>query len=69
MPTCACGCGEKDAGRKFKTGHDQRLRSHLEQEVGGLLNLKELVNSSYSYSNGEIPLEKFRAKLAEIFRG
>jgi hypothetical protein len=62
-----CDCGEDTAGGNFKPGHDQRLRSQLEQKVGGLLNLKELVNSSFSYSNGDIPLDDFRAKLEEMF--
>lgn len=41
---CACDCGEKvKPGSTFKVGHDSKLRAKLEKKVGGLLNLKALV--------------------------
>ncbi len=41
---CLCGCGEPVSRKqKFRPGHDQRLRVALEQEIGGLEAMKELV--------------------------
>lgn len=40
---CGCGCGAETRGGDFLPGHDQRLRAMLEEKVGGLLNLKEIV--------------------------
>lgn len=37
----------------FAPGHDQRLRSKIEQMVGGLLALKDLVQSCENYAKGE----------------
>lgn len=41
---CLCGCGYK-AGRwrNYKPGHDQTLRTALEAKVGGLYNLRVIV--------------------------
>jgi len=46
MPECQCGCGEQTAAGQFLPGHDQRLRSQLEQRVGGLLALRALVDQA-----------------------
>ena len=43
--TCECGCGEPTKGGNFLPGHDQRLRISLEKRAGGLLALRELVDS------------------------
>lgn len=67
MPRCKCDCGKDTVHGNFMPGHDQRLRTKLEQKVGGLLNLKKLVDYSSSYSNNEIPMEDFKAKLNGIF--
>ena len=41
---CLCGCGEAvKPDRKYLPGHDQKLRLHIEESVGGLEALKELV--------------------------
>jgi len=40
---CNCGCGETTAGGQFLPGHDQKLRIAIERKVGGLLELKALV--------------------------
>ncbi|RLB60692.1 MAG: hypothetical protein DRH08_15010 [Deltaproteobacteria bacterium] len=40
---CNCGCGESTAGGSFLPGHDQKLRIAIERKVGGLLELKALV--------------------------
>lgn len=43
---CACGCGEATApGQEFVAGHAQMLRLELEQKAGGLLALRDLVES------------------------
>lgn len=43
--TCECGCGELTKGGNFLPGHDQRLRISLEKRAGGLLALRDLVDS------------------------
>ena len=46
METCLCGCGETvSPGRKFVPGHDQKLRADLENAVGGLGAMKDLVEA------------------------
>ena len=41
---CLCGCGQAvTSNSKFLPGHDQKLRAALEDAVGGLEALKELV--------------------------
>lgn len=40
---CACGCGELTAGGNFKPGHDSKTLSAILERVGGVLNLKDLV--------------------------
>ena len=39
---CACGCGgiSKD---KWLPGHDQKLRAAIENEVGGLIELRRII--------------------------
>ncbi len=39
---CACGCGGFCKG-KWIPGHDQRLRAAIENEVGGLVELRRIV--------------------------
>ena len=43
---CGCGCGSETRGGDFLPGHDQRLRAILEEKVGGLLNLKRIVEKA-----------------------
>jgi len=45
MAECNCGCGGQTAGGKFLPGHDQKLRAEIERQMGGLIKLKELVES------------------------
>ena len=41
---CLCGCGEVvKPDRKFRRGHDKKLRLKIEESVGGLESLKALV--------------------------
>ena len=39
---CACGCGGA-CRDKWLPGHDQRLRAAIENEVGGLVELRRIV--------------------------
>ena len=43
MTTCICGCGEETKGGKFRPGHDQKLRSAIEDAAGGLEELRVIV--------------------------
>jgi hypothetical protein len=59
MASCECGCGGSVNQGLFLPGHDQRLRTALECEVGGLLPLRTLVRAARAYSNGEINGQAF----------
>ena len=39
---CACGCGGICKGQ-WLPGHDQRLRAAIEHEVGGLVELRRII--------------------------
>jgi hypothetical protein len=54
MRICACGCGGETKGGNFLPGHDQKLRKNLEDSVGGLLNLKYLVEISHQFANQQM---------------
>jgi len=43
MAMCICGCGEETKGGRFRPGHDQKLRSAIEDAAGGLEQLRVLV--------------------------
>jgi hypothetical protein len=43
MAKCICGCGEETKGGKFRPGHDQRLRTAIEEAAGGLESLRVIV--------------------------
>ncbi len=46
MKPCLCGCSEAvTPGRKFRPGHDRKLRSAIERAAGGLEALRELVEA------------------------
>lgn len=67
MPKCECGCG-KDANRgQFIPGHDQRLRTSLEGEVGGLLPLRALVKAAHSYFDGSTSDQTFTQTVRAVF--
>ena len=59
MPECACGlCGEQTKrGRKYLQGHDQTLRKHLEEKVGGLQLLSSLVKVTEMYAQEQMSLD------------
>ena len=54
---CECGCGGQTRGGAFLPGHDQRLRAGLEAKVGGIMNLRDLVDISESYTKRKCSLE------------
>lgn len=68
MADCACGCGERTAGGTYRPGHDQKLRRDLEERVGGLLRLEQLVDSAEAYFSGQLTLEGLGAKVHVLFR-
>ena len=43
---CGCGCKGMTKGGDYLPGHDQKLRAAIEERVGGLQNLKSLVEKS-----------------------
>lgn len=65
--TCECGCGETPVRGSFLPGHDQRLRSSLEERVGGLLPLRTLVDSAERLAHAEITPEEHIANVHAIF--
>jgi hypothetical protein len=67
MAHCECGCHEEAGTSQFLTGHDQKLRISLEQEVGGILSLRTLVEAAHSYSDGGNTEEKFTQTVRAIF--
>ena len=54
MPLCECGCEGTTLGGSFLPGHDQRLRALLEEQVGGLLGLRAIVQAAHQYQLGQI---------------
>ena len=69
MAKCECGCGG-DLGRgQFLSGHDQRLRTFLETEVGGLLPMRTLIRAAQSYFDGSITDQAFTQTVRGIFSG
>lgn len=57
MSACKCGCGGESEATNFIPGHDQKLRIKLEERVGGILNLKELVDYAEEYAKGNLSQE------------
>jgi hypothetical protein len=55
MPLCTCGCGEQTKGGKWLPGHDQKLRSAIENAVGGLESLRALAEKQLGH---EIKVKK-----------
>jgi hypothetical protein len=54
MSSCRCGCGRDATAGDFIPGHDQRLRARLEQEIGGLLVLEQLVDAATRYASADL---------------
>lgn len=67
MP-CECGCGKDTQGGAFLPGHDQTLRINLESRVGGLLALRDLVESMENYIQEKSDSEAMTRKSAAHLR-
>lgn len=63
---CACGCGGIPSGGNFLPGHDQRLRANLERRVGGLINLRMLVEAAEYFVEGEVGSQQFNGMVREL---
>jgi len=61
MPLCACGCGQPTKGGTFLPGHDAKLRAAIEESVGGLLPLNQLVEAGRRFAAGELPAAQRRS--------
>jgi hypothetical protein len=67
MDDCKCGCGGQASNGNFLPGHDQKLRTKLEKEVGGVLGLEALVNAAKAYSYSETSVEEFKDAVRRLF--
>lgn len=67
MGICKCGCGKETNLGDFLPGHDQKLRASLENEVGGIFALQELIQEAKKYSYGETTSEVFLALVRRVF--
>ena len=67
MGNCKCGCGNPVSRTNFLPGHDQKLRTRLVDEVGGLFALQELVQSAKKYSRGEKDPQELLDLIRRIF--
>ncbi len=43
---CACGCGDMTRGGDFLQGHDRKLEGAIIEKVGGVIELRELVEKT-----------------------
>ncbi|MEX0709408.1 MAG: hypothetical protein WD078_15740 [Woeseia sp.] len=43
---CACGCGEITKGGNFIPGHDSKLQSAIVEKVGGIIELRRIVEKA-----------------------
>jgi hypothetical protein len=69
MPECACGiCGEQTKRGKYLQGHDQKLRKHLEEKVGGLQLLSSLVKVTETYAQDRMSLESLGRLVRLIYQ-
>jgi len=68
MSACACGCGERTVKGTFRPGHDQKLRSELEERVGGLLRLAKLVSAAEAYSLQQIDLHALGSEVQTLLQ-
>ena len=67
MTECECGCGEDTAGGPFRPGHDQKLRAQLESRVGGIFQMRSLVEAMENFRSRKSTPESFAATVREIF--
>jgi hypothetical protein len=43
---CACGCGDMTRGGEFCPGHDAKLQSAIIEKVGGVVELRRVVEKA-----------------------
>lgn len=68
MNYCKCGCGkEASKGRNFLPGHDSKLRKKIEDKIGGIFGLEDLVNAAELFHRGKIREAEFNARVKELF--
>jgi len=67
MGDCKCGCGNEAKIGDFIPGHDQKLRVSLENEVGGIFALQDLIQAARKYSYGETGAEDFLNLVRRVF--
>lgn len=65
---CACGCGNAPVKGHFLPGHDQRLRAELERRVGGLINLRMLVEAAEHFVGGDVGSSQFNGMVKDLFQ-
>ncbi len=65
---CACNCGGTTAGGDFLPGHDQSLRADLERRVGGIINLRMLVEAAEHFVEGSVGSYQFNGMVKELLR-
>ena len=68
MSSCSCGCGEQTAGGVFRPGHDQKLRTDLEQRAGGLLSLSKLIETAEQFAEGRTSLASLGQAAQQTFK-
>ena len=68
MAECGCGCGKETRGGDFLPGHDQRLRTALEQRVGGLLSMERVVVACEAAVEGRLKADVLVSQLRVILR-
>jgi hypothetical protein len=66
MPECACGCGQQTKGGTFLPGHDAKLRARIEESVGGLLQLNELVGAAQRFASGQLSAVDYHGITLEV---
>ena len=54
---CSCGCGEMTRGGQFIPGHDAKLLSAIVSNVGGIVNLRDIVEES-NYIKNKIAVDR-----------
>ena len=64
---CECGCGAAVQGRDFVPGHDQKLRIQLEQRVGGLLALRDIIARLEQHAKGGSTQAQLSAAVRDAF--
>lgn len=69
----ASSCLKNNGGRTLSftawiPGHDQRLRADLERRVGGLIQLRMLVEAAEYYVAGDLGDSQFNSMVKDLFQ-